>query len=378
MSLMPFLGAGALFVWLHLLVLRGMFWLARERDSGELPALADWPRVVAIVPARDEIGTVRRCLESLLGQDYRGDFHVILVDDQSADGTGAAARTLRDGRLTVLQGLERPAGWTGKLWALHQGIAEAVLWEPDYYWLTDADIVHEPDVLSRLVARAKTAQLDMVSLMVQLHCASPAEKALVPAFVFFFQMLFPFAWVNDPSRATAAAAGGCSLIRSEALSHIGGIASVRGEIIDDCAFARRLKAHGPIWLGLTQRSVSLRQYVRLGEFGRVIARSAYAQLKFSPMILLATLLGMTIAFVGPPLAAILGAGSGRLAGALAWLFMALAFQPVLRRYRRSALWGIALPAIGAVYGAFTVQSAIEYWRGRGGLWKGRFQAPVPR
>ena len=375
------IGALSLGIWLYLLLARGGFWLARERDDrDEGPAPAAWPSVTAVVPARDEADVIGRSIGSLLAQDYPGAFRVILVDDQSTDDTAAvalaAARSVgAEARLEVMGGAPLPSGWTGKLWALSQGVARASADSPpDYVWLTDADIGHASDGLSRLVARAEHGGLTLTALMVRLHCGTGPERLLIPAFVFFFQMLFPFAWVNAPSNRLAAGAGGCMLIRHRALEQAGGIASVRSEIIDDCALARKLKARGPIWLGLATRAESLRPYDTVGQIGRMISRSAYAQLGYSPWLLAGTLAGMILTYLAPPLLALFGHGPARIAGAAAWLLMAISFQPTLRLYRRSPLWGVALPLIGALYSLFTLQSALDVWRGKGGMWKGRAQA----
>jgi hopene-associated glycosyltransferase HpnB len=367
----------SLAVWLYLLLARGGYWLARPRDDGAISAPPRWPAVVAVVPARNEADVIAQSIASLLGQDYAGPLRVVLVDDGSTDGTSAVARSVAgERRLDVLAGTELPAGWTGKLWALDQGVhhAAAAGEAIDYFLLTDADIGHAPDNLGRLVARAERDGLAQVSLMAELPCASTAERFLIPAFVYFFQMLYPFAWVADRDHRTAAAAGGCTLVRRDALQRAGGIAAVRSEIIDDCALARRLKEQGPIWLGLTHRATSLRPYGGFPKIGRMISRSAYAQLGYSPLALAGTVAAMLLVYIAPPLLALLADGPARWLGLSAWLVMAVTFQPMLRFYRRSPLWGLALPAIGAAYAFFTVQSAIEFWRGRGGMWKGRVQA----
>ena len=375
------IGVVALGIWLYLLFARGGFWLARERDDRREPSEpAAWPAVTAVVPARDEADVIARSIGSLLAQDYPGPFQVIVVDDQSADGTAEAARAAAAGqgaeqRLDVIKGAPLPAGWTGKLWALSQGVDRATAEQaPRYVWLTDADIGHAPENLRHLVARAEHRGLKLIALMVKLHCSTWPERLLIPAFVFFFQMLFPFAWVNDPGNKTAAGAGGCMLINREALERAGGIALVRAEIIDDCALARKLKSQGPIWLGLGTRAESLRPYVTVAQIGRMISRSAYAQLGYSPLVLAGTLLGMALTYLAPPLLALFGHGLPREAGGLAWLLMAVSFQPMLRLYRRSPLWGVVLPLIGAIYSLFTLQSALDVWRGKGGMWKGRAQA----
>ena len=372
------LGLLSLAIWLYLLIGRGGFWLARERD-GDSPAPARWPSVTAVVPARNEADVVQRSIGSLLRQDYSGAFRVVLVDDGSDDGTADRASTAASngvGRLDILRGSPLPAGWTGKVWAQHQGVSHALASDakPDYLLLTDADIGHAPDNLSALVAQAESHQLVLTSSMVELSCERWSERFLIPAFVFFFQMLYPFAWVADSNRTVAAAAGGCMLVRREALERIGGMASIRSEIIDDCALARQLKAHGPIRLGLTRRARSLRPYEGLRGIGRMVSRSAYAQLDYSPLLLAGTVAGMAITYLAPTLLALFGHGLAQAAGLAAWLLMALLFQPMLRFYRASPLWGLALPAIAAAYMVFTVRSAMAVWRGQGGQWKGRAQA----
>ena len=366
----------SLTIWLYLLFGRGLFWLARERDDRNEPAEpAAWPSVVAVVPARDEADVIARSIGSLLAQDYPGAFRVVLVDDQSSDGTGELARGLAGAeRLEVLSGAALPRGWVGKMWAVSQGTAHAAQAAPEYLLLTDADVGHRPDNLRKLVARAEAGQLALVSLMVRLHCRTRPERLLIPAFVFFFDMLFPFAWVNDPRRRLAAGAGGCMLVRRSALEAAGGIGTIRDAMIDDCALAGRLKRQGPIWLGLTLRAESLRPYQDFGEIARMVSRSAYAQLRYSPWLLAGTLLGMALTYLAPAALALSLQGWAAALGALTWLLMAISFQPMLRLYRLSPLWGLALPLIGALYTLFAVQSAIQVWRGRGGMWKGRAQA----
>jgi hopene-associated glycosyltransferase HpnB len=365
-------------VWAYLLVGRGGFWLARERDDRSEPADPPaWPAVTAVVPARDEVGVIAGSVGSLLAQDYPGPFRVVLVDDGSSDGTSGATRGLpNSGALTLIQGAPLPTGWTGKVWAMKQGVeaAEAGEAAPKYLLLTDADIAHAPDNLRRLVARAEAGGLVLTSLMAKLSCANAAERLLIPAFVYFFAMVYPFAAVNDPKSPVAGAAGGCMLARADALAAGGGLAAIRGALIDDCALAALMKAQGPIWLGLTERARSIRPYATIGQIGRMISRSAYAQLGYSPRILVGAVLGMVLTYVAAPVVAIIVPGVWRWAGVGAWALMALSFQPMLRLYRRSPAWGLALPVIGAFYTLFTVQSAIDVWRGRGGAWKGRAQA----
>jgi hopene-associated glycosyltransferase HpnB len=362
-------------IWLYLLLGRNWFWRLHERDTRDVPPTPlRWPSVVAVVPARNEADVIQHSIASLLAQDYAGELRVILVDDQSDDGTGNLARALQSDRLTVLSGAVRPPGWTGKLWAMQQGSDHAAQFQPEFLWFTDADIAHSPDNLSALVSRAQSGGKVLVSLMARLSCRTAAEHFLIPAFVFFFDMLFPFGAVNNPAKPIAAAAGGCMLARKSALDAAGGIDAIRHNIIDDCALARAMKAQGPIWLGLTDRAVSLRPYEKLSDIRHMVSRSAYAQLNYSPLLLLGTLLGLGVVYIAPVLAALFAWELPQLAGWLAWIIMAVMFQPILRFYRLSPLWGIALPLIGLFYAGFTFDSALQHWSGRGGMWKGRAQA----
>jgi hopene-associated glycosyltransferase HpnB len=376
--------SAALAIWVYLLLGQGRFWRCAQRDDRDETAAdpARWPAVVAVVPARNEADVIAQSVASLLRQDYPGAFSVILVDDNSDDGTAAAARGLQaaaPGRLEIVAGAPLPPGWTGKLWAVSQGVAraEAAAAPPEYLLLTDADIGYRGDALRALVRRAESGRLVLASLMAKLRCVSFAERALIPAFIFFFQMLYPFAWVNRRDAKTAAAAGGCMLVRRAALAAAGGVGSIRGALIDDCALAARLKREGPVWLGLTERVRSLRPYPAFADIRRMVARSAYAQLRFSPWLLGATVAGLSLAYLAAPLLALFGPAPARWAGAAAWALMAVAFMPTVRFYRLSPLWAPCLPAIAAVYLAFTLDSALQHARGRGGLWKGRVQALTP-
>lgn len=374
-------------IWLYLIAARGGFWCAAERDNNEhaeRPAM-QWPQVSAIIPARDEAETVGETVASLLRQDYRGRLSVILVDDQSRDDTAARARDAAaalggSDRLIVISGRALPPGWTGKLWAQSQGveygIERAGSMPSDYLLLTDADITYAPGAVSALIAHSQQDGLVLNSLMVKLRCKSFAERMFVPAFVFFFQMLYPFAWANDPRRSTAAAAGGCMLVKREALQAAGGIAAIRGALIDDCALAKLLKAQGPIALALTERAHSLRAYPAIGDIRRMVSRTAYAQLRYSPVLLAGTIAGLALTYLAPVALALFAAGYAQFAGIFAWALMALAFRPILRFYRLSWLWAPALPAIAAMYMAFTLDSAYQHARGRGGMWKGRAQANI--
>ena len=374
-------------IWLYLVAARGGFWRAAERDDETLswpgPAGEQWPAVTAVIPARDEAACVGDTIASLLRQNYPGEFAVILVDDQSRDATArlaheaAAALGLGD-RLTVLPGRALPAGWTGKLWAQQQGVAlaERAPRQPAYLLLTDADIVYAPDALVQLVGRAQRGGFVLTSLMAKLRCTSFAERMFVPAFIFFFQMLYPFAWANDPRRATAAAAGGCMLVRRDALADAGGFLAIRDALIDDCALAKLLKRRGPISMALTERVHSIRAYPAVGDIRRMVSRTAYAQLRYSPLLLAGTICGLALTYLAPVALAVFADGVAQFVGIFVWLLMALVFRPTLRFYRLSWLWAPALPAIAAMYMAFTIDSAYQHARGRGGMWKGRAQGNI--
>ncbi len=367
---MTALAALALLAWVYLATCRGGFWRDGERLAPG-PTVAR-PAVAAVVPARDEAEVVAASIGSLLGQDYAGGLRVVLVDDGSTDGTAAIAPALPGaGRLAVLEGTPRPAGWAGKLWAVQQGVAAT---DEDLVLLTDADIEHDPGHVAALVAQAERGGYDMVSEMVALNCESLAERALVPAFVYLFALLYPFSWVNDERRATAAAAGGTVLIRRRALERIGGIAAIGGALIDDVALAGAVKRGGRIWLGHSALARSIRPYRGFADIWHMVARSAYVQLRYSPWLLLLTILGLALVFLVPPAAALFAHGAARACGVAAWAIMAVTFAPTLRRYRLAPLWGLALPAIVGFYGAATIGSAIDHHRGRGVVWKQRAYA----
>jgi hopene-associated glycosyltransferase HpnB len=374
------IAAAALAIWVYLLFFRGGFWWAPFRPSA--PAGTPALRTVAVVvPARDEAATIGRVVTSLLAQDYRGDFRIIVVDDESSDDTAdraraAAAMAGAAARLTIIGGSPTPRGWTGKLWAMRQGVEAARPSRVDYLLLTDADIVHGPCNLRELVWRAESENCDLVSLMVRLHCRSVWERLLIPAFVFFFFKLYPPRWVTDPHRRTAAAAGGCVLIRSSALERIGGLDSIRHEIIDDCALARRVKSVGRLWLGPATRATSIREYRSWQSIWDMIARSAFAQLSYSAIVLVFTIAALGLIYLAPPLLLLSPEMPARLCGGLAWLAMGIAFLPTLRSYDAPPLLAVLLPLIALFYIAATVASAVQFWRGRGGLWKGRLQAPA--
>jgi hopene-associated glycosyltransferase HpnB len=389
-------------IWLYLLGFRGGFWHADQRLVAEPGEPETWPAVVApavvaLVPARDEAEVVGAAVTALLAQDYPGPFQVVLIDDHSSDGTAAlaerAARVAhapggRPGAVPDGSGAGHlPSGWTGKLWALQAGLAHADSDVPDapYLWLSDADIAHGPATLRHLVAKAERENLNLVSLLVALSCRGFWERLLIPPFIYFFQMLYPFPWVNDPAKGAAAAAGGCVLLRRSALTRAGGFAAIKGALIDDCALARAIKGlasakdtrgePGGIWLGLATESRSIRPYRGLGEVWRMVARSAYTQLRHSPLLLLGTLLAMTLTFLVPPLIALTAGLHDNIVApflaAGAWTLAALSAVPTLRLYRLPAWWAALLPLAAAFYCAMTLDSARRHWRGRGGAWKDR-------
>ncbi|HKV26207.1 MAG TPA: glycosyltransferase [Candidatus Acidoferrum sp.] len=377
------IGILSLGVWLHLAFGRGGFWCVRkfDVDDAETKPLDEWPAVVAIVPARNEAESIAQVVGSLAAQDYPGEFSVLIVDDHSEDATASIAiRTAEEqnatARIRLLQASSLPAGWTGKLWALQNGVTAVSANAPFYYWFTDADITHARGTLRRLVAQTEREKLDLASLMVLLQAKNLAERALIPAFLYFFLMLYPPKWISDEELNTAGAAGGCILLRSSALNRIGGLAAIRGEVIDDCALAAAIKrSGGRIWMGLTRQSRSLRQYNSFGELRDLIARTAFTQLRYSALLLLGTLLSLALTYLAPVALLFVRDSPSRILGALAWVLMSLTFLPTVRFYRLSLFWAPLLPLIAVFYSYATVLSAIRYWRGAGGGWKGRSQAP---
>lgn len=372
------LAAGcAAVVWLYLIFGRGLFWRLHESEVPQPRPLSK--RLAIVIPARNEAEGIAHAISSLLSQDYPGPCHIFLVDDHSQDGTldqalAAAREAGKPQLLTATCARSLPEYWTGKLWALAEGVNHAQAFRPDYVLFTDADIMHAPDSLSRLVERAEAGGYDLVSYMVKLQCETLAEKALIPAFVFFFFMLYPPAWTATPRHATAGAAGGCILMSWPALARIGGIAAIRGELIDDCALAKAVKSTGgKIWLGLTSKTRSIRGYGTFGEIGRMISRTAFWQLRHSPWLLAGTVAGMFVTFILPPLLLTTGRLVPAGLGVAAWVLMMVAYAPSLRFYGLTMLWAPALPVVALFYVGATVHSALRYWSGRGGEWKGRVQ-----
>ena len=365
--------------WLYILFGRAAFWRVTQSELCEAPSLRGQTHVVAIVPARNEAAVIGRAIQSLLKQQLDPKLRVIVVDDASEDGTGAAAREAAGAvgeleNLTVLKGQPLLSGWTGKLWALSQGVELALALNPDYLLFTDADIVHGPGSVQSLVNTAVRYRCDLASVMVKLACESFAEKALIPAFVFFFLQLYPPAWIKSRTRKTAGAAGGCLLIRPQALARIGGLSAIRDAVIDDCTLAKAVKrAGGQIWMGLTAGTSSIRSYQGFFDIGRMISRTAFSQLNHSVLLLIGTVVALLTVYV-VPVAAVFEHKPGSMAlGGAAWMAMTLCYAPTIRFYKQSWLWSLALPAIAVFYIGATLHSAIRYWTGKGGQWKGRLQ-----
>lgn len=378
MVMLTLAGAVAALIWAYLLLGHGRFWRIASLIP---PAEADLRplkrRVAIVIPARDEAGVIGQSIAALLepaGESLR----VFLVDDASSDGTAqiarrAAASLGKLASLTILQSQPLPPGWSGKLWALSQGVTAARDCAPDFLLFSDADIVHSATTLPVLIAIAEGGY-DLVSFMVKLHCRGLAEKLLIPAFVFFFFQLYPPAWIADSRRSAAGAAGGCLLIRPEALARAGGIEAIRSQIIDDCALARAVKrSGGKVWLGLTDCSVSIRPYGSFAEIGRMISRAAFNQLRHSVLLLLGAVVGLAVTYLLPP-ALLFSRHPGSIAlGVVAWAAMTATYLPMVRFYRLNPLWALSLPLAALFYMAATIYSAIKFWRGQGGEWKGRAQ-----
>jgi hopene-associated glycosyltransferase HpnB len=380
-SLSPTLVAAIpLAIWIYLLVARGHFWRVSE-DKLEPKRLESWPRVVVVVPARNEAATISQAISSLAKQDYSGEFSIIVVDDHSDDATAALAQqaaneTGASQRVKVHAAAPLAPGWTGKLWALNEGIQLAATQSPEFLWFTDADIEHAPDTLRRLVFRAERDSLDLASLMVLLQAKTLPERLLIPPFLYFFLMLYPPRWIADPKASTAGAAGGCILLRRNVLAPIGGIASIRGEVIDDCALARAVKKNGgKIWMGLTRTSVSLRGYATFAEIRDLIARTAFTQLRYSFLLLIGTLAGLFVTYLLAWIFFFTLDDPGWLLASTAISIMTATYGATVRFYGLPWLWALTLPFAAIFYSYATFLSAARYWLGRGAQWKGRAQAP---
>ena len=373
------LAAIPLAIWIYLLVARGNFWRLGE-DKIKPKLLENWPRVVAVVPARNEAPTISQAVSSLAKQDYPGDFSIIVVDDHSEDGTAALAQQAANEsgashRVKIHVAAPLAPGWTGKLWALNEGIQVAAIHSAEFFWFTDADIEHAPDTLRRLVSRAEKESLDLASLMVLLQAKTFPERLLIPPFIYFFLMLYPPRWIADTNASTAAAAGGCILLRRNVLAPIGGMASIRGEVIDDCALARTVKRSGGIiWMGLTRTSLSLRSYGSFAEIRDLIARTAFTQLHYSFLLLIATLAGLFVTFLLAWICFFILDDPGWLFASTAISIMTATYGATVRFYGLPWLWALTLPFAALFYGYATCVSAVRYWLGRGGQWKGRTQA----
>ncbi len=376
--MLTFLAAVSLLIWLYLCLFHSYFWHADQRLNINQVNISDAPDVVAVIPARNEAESIKDTVRSLLAQNYPGTLQIIVVDDNSIDGTKDAALSAVSGdtegaRVRVIDGASLAPGWVGKVWAVHQGVDAAGA--ATYLLLTDADITHDPGNVSRLVAKAQAEDLGLVSLMVKLNCHSFWERLLIPAFVYFFQKLYPFPKVNDRNTKIAAAAGGCMLVHRATLSAAGGIERVKDRVIDDCALAQLIKPLRPIWLGLSTRTESQRGYRDLASIWRMVARTAFVQLRFSRVLLLGTVMGMVLLYGVPVLASFIGALSGNMTvlalGLSAWAVMVWTFLPTLGLYRLSAFWALTLPIAGILYGVMTLDSARRHYFADGNAWKGR-------
>jgi hopene-associated glycosyltransferase HpnB len=372
-------GCVCVFVWIYLILAHGRFWMVQRLGAREAPLSAIPGPIAVVIPARNEADVIGDAVRSLLQQSCAGAIHIFLVDDNSADGTAEAAReaaanSSHPDALTVIRGQPLPDGWTGKLWAMQQGIEQALRLHPQFLLLTDADVQHSPENVATLVSVAESRGYDLASFMVKLHCRSLPEKLLIPAFVFFFFMLYPPEWIRSPRRKMAGAAGGCVLIRPEALARAGGVEAIRGQIIDDCALARMVKrSGGKVWLGVTPDTRSLRAYQSFGEIERMIARTAFNQLQHSIWLLAGAVAGLLLLYLLPLVLLLSGSRTLALVGAAAYLLMWVTYSPMVSFYGLNARWALTLPFSAAFYLAATVQSALNYWSGRGGEWKGRAQ-----
>jgi hopene-associated glycosyltransferase HpnB len=372
-------GLLSLAIWIYLLTAHGSFWKVASLTAEVRPLNQIDGTIAVIIPARDEADVIGSTVESLLTQTCAQSIHVFVVDDHSTDATAEAARRSatnfgRPNALTVITGSPLPAGWTGKLWAVEQGIEEAMQSRPQFLLLTDADVHHSRDNVATLAAVAGAENSDLTSFMVKLHCQSLAERFLIPPFVFFFFLLYPPAWIRDPQRNVAGAAGGCMLVRPESLEHAGGIAAIRGKIIDDCALARAIKqSGGRVWLGVTPDTCSTRAYGTFGEVERMISRTAFNQLRHSTWVLLGALVGLTVTYLLPLVLLLSGDALLAILGAVSWLLMTAAYLPMVRFYGLSLAWALTLPLSACFYMLATIHSAIKFWSGRGGEWKGRVQ-----
>ena len=363
--------------WSYLVLARGAFWRIKNAKPDASDRAEFSGVVVAVVPARNEAELIGPVVTSLLNQSVA--MPVILVDDESTDGTADVARraSKKAGKaeaLIVIQSKPLPAGWTGKLWAMHQGVERARTLNPTWLMLADADVLHDAETVASLGLIASHGHYDLVSFMVKLHCKSLPEKLLIPAFVYFFFMLYPPAWIRAIRRSTAGAAGGCMLVKAETLERAGGLAATRGALIDDCSLARILKQHGGrLWIGLTDQSQSLRRYETFSDVEHMVSRTAFNQLKHSLLLLLCTIAGMMITYLAPPLLLLTRSPLAIIMGAAAWEAMTMTYSNMVRYYRLNPAWVLTLPLAALFYLGATLHSAAKYWNGSGGDWKGRAQ-----
>ncbi len=363
--------------WSYLVLARGGFWRLKDAKPAASDKAAIRGGVVAVVPARNEAELIGPVVTALVNQSVA--MPVLLVDDESTDGTADAARWAAEkagktDALIVIQSKPLPTGWTGKLWAVHQGIERARALHPAWLLLVDADVVHGPETVANLSLVAAQGPYDLVSFMVKLHCENLPERLLIPAFVYFFFMLYPPAWIRDTRRSTAGAAGGCMLVNAETLERAGGLESIRGAVIDDCSLARLLKQHdGRLWMGPTDQSRSVRRYETFSHIGRMISRTAFYQLRHSSLLLLCTIVGMVITYLVPPLLLLTRSRLTIFMGAAAWLAMTITYSTMVRYYRLNRAWALTLPLAALFYLGATIHSAVRYWNGCGGDWKGRIQ-----
>jgi len=379
----PIGGLLCVVIWIYLLTARGGFWNVATLTADVLPPRIIEGTIAVVIPARDEVEVIGSTVESLLRQTCARSLHVFVVDDHSTDATAEAARQSaancgHSEALTVITGSQLPAGWTGKLWAVEQGIQQATRLRPKFLLLTDADVHHSPDNVATLIAVAEAGSYDLTSFMVKLHCQSLSERFLIPPFVFFFFLLYSPAWIRDSRRKVAGAAGGCMLLRPHALEHAGGIAAIRNQIIDDCALASRIKqSGGKVWLGVTPDTSSTRAYGTFREIERMIARTAFNQLRHSVWALLGALVGLTVTYLLPLWLLLSGNAMAAILGATSWMLMTAAFLPMVRFYGLSPAWALTLPLSACFYMLATLHSAIKFWSGRGGEWKSRVQDVAP-
>jgi hopene-associated glycosyltransferase HpnB len=363
--------------WSYLALARGSFWRIKNAKPDASDKAGFSGGVVAVIPARNEAELIGPVVTSLLNQCVA--MPVLLVDDESSDGTADVARRASEkagkaDALIVIQSKPLPAGWTGKLWSMHQGIERARALNPAWLLLADADVLHGAETVASLGLIASHGHYDLVSFMVKLHCESLPEKLLIPAFVYFFFMLYPPAWIRDTRRSTAGAAGGCMLVRAETLERAGGLEAIRGALIDDCSLARLLKQHGGrLWIGLADQSQTLRRYETFSDVEHMVSRTAFNQLKHSSLLLLCTIAGMVITYLAPPLLLLTHSRLAIFMGAAAWAAMTMTYSTMVRYYRLNPAWALTLPLAALFYLGATMHSAVKYWNGSGGDWKGRVQ-----